>query len=153
MENCFVCQRIEAIKKGENPCFIRELETGYVVAGDFQRFYGYTLFICKQHATELHFLDNDYKIKFLNEMSLVAQAVYNAFKPEKLNYELIGMGNGGAHMHWHIFPINSGDLDGITGPVWRLDPKDRTGEKYRITPQQLTDIKEKINKELDLLVK
>ena len=82
----------------------------------------------------------------------VAQAVYNAFKPQKLNYEMIGMGNGGAHMHWHIFPRNEGDLDGMTGPVWRLDPKDRVSEKYRITDEQLCDIKTKLNKELDLLI-
>ena len=37
-ENCMVCQRIEKIKKGENPYFVKELETGYVVIGDFQRF-------------------------------------------------------------------------------------------------------------------
>jgi len=153
MENCFVCEKINSIKNSTNPCFVREMETGYVVAGDFQRFYGYTLFLCKQHASELHFLEEDFKLKFLNEMSLVAQAVYNAFKPQKLNYELIGMGNGGAHMHWHIFPRNDGDLDGMVGPVWRLDPKDRVSEKYRITPAQLEDIKAKLNKELDLLVK
>lgn len=28
-ENCMVCQRIEKIKKGENPYFVKELETGY----------------------------------------------------------------------------------------------------------------------------
>ena len=153
MSDCFVCDRIEMIKNNENPFFVRELSTGYVVTGDFQRFYGYTIFICKQHATELHFLQNDFKLKFLEEMSLVAQAVYNAFKPEKLNYELIGMGNGGAQMHWHIFPRNKDDLpDGINGPVWRADPKDRVSEKYRATPQQIEDIKSRLNKELDLLL-
>ena len=154
MSTCFVCDRIESIKNGKNPCFVRELSTGYVVVGDFQRFYGYTLFLCKEHATELHFLKKDFKMKFLEEMSLVAQAVYNAFKPDKLNYELIGMGNGGAHMHWHIFPRYEGDMpNGMTGPVWRLDPEDRVSEKYRITDVQLSDIKEKLNKELDLLIK
>ena len=33
-ENCMVCQRIEKIKRGENPYFVKELETGYVVIGD-----------------------------------------------------------------------------------------------------------------------
>ena len=33
-ETCMVCQRIEKIKRGENPYFVRELETGYVVIGD-----------------------------------------------------------------------------------------------------------------------
>lgn len=108
MLDCLVCERIELIRQGENPYFVRELETGYVVIGDHQRFYGYTLFLCKQHATELHFLKKDFRAKFLEEMSLVAEAVYGAFEPDKLNYELLGAGRG-LHMHWHFFPRRAGD--------------------------------------------
>ena len=75
--------------------------------GDIQRFKGYTLFLCKEHATELHFLSKDFRSIFLEEMSLVAEAVYNAFHPDKINYELLGVGNG-VHMHWHIFPRRAG---------------------------------------------
>ncbi len=28
---CLICQRIELIKAGQNPYFVKELETGYVV--------------------------------------------------------------------------------------------------------------------------
>ena len=31
---CFICDRIEMIKNGENPYFVKELSTGYVVLGD-----------------------------------------------------------------------------------------------------------------------
>lgn len=41
---CLICERIEQIKRGENPYFVCELSTGYVVLGDHQRFQGYTLF-------------------------------------------------------------------------------------------------------------
>ena len=66
MSECMVCDRIELTKSGKNPYFVRELETGYVVIGDYQRFYGYTVFICKQHASELFQLENDFKIRFGN---------------------------------------------------------------------------------------
>ena len=36
---CGVCERIEEIKAGENPFFVKELETGYVVVGNSQRFF------------------------------------------------------------------------------------------------------------------
>ena len=49
---CLICERIEQIQKGCNPYFVCELETGYVVLGDHQRFTGYTLFLCKEHETE-----------------------------------------------------------------------------------------------------
>ena len=61
---CLICQRIEQIKRGENPYFVCELETGYVVLGDHQRFVGYTLFLCKRHITELHLLPWDFRMKF-----------------------------------------------------------------------------------------
>ncbi len=35
---CLICERIEQIKRGENPYFVCELSTGYVVLGDHQRF-------------------------------------------------------------------------------------------------------------------
>lgn len=54
---CLICDRIEMIKNGTNPCFVKELETGYVVIGDYQHFYGYTLFLCKEHKTELSQLE------------------------------------------------------------------------------------------------
>lgn len=54
---CLVCNRINMIKDGTNPYFVKELETGYVVIGDHQHFRGYTLFLCKEHKMELFQLD------------------------------------------------------------------------------------------------
>lgn len=146
---CFVCQRIGMIKRGENPFFVKELKTGYVVLGDIQRFKGYTLFLCKECATELHFLDKEFRKEFLNEMSMVAEAVYNAFKPEKLNYELLGVGNG-VHMHWHIFPRRTGDTP-TAGPVWKLDKSEMNNEKYAPSKEELALLKEKLLVELNKL--
>ena len=97
---CLICQRIELIKKGENPYFVKELETGYLVIGDHQYFVGYSLFLAKEHVTELHHLEKETRIRFLEEMSLVQEAVAKAFDAEKMNIELLG--NGDAHLHWHL---------------------------------------------------
>ena len=67
---CLICERIEQIRAGENPFFVRELETGYVVIGDHQHFWGYTLFLYKRHVTELHHLARSERLRFLDEMSL-----------------------------------------------------------------------------------
>ncbi len=109
------------IKRGDNPYFVKELEPGYVVTGDFQHFKGYTLFLCKQHKTELFCLDKDDKLKFLEEMSMVTEAVYKALGANKMNCELPG--NRDSHLHWHLFPRYNGDLAGYAcgqkvGPVW-----------------------------------
>lgn len=150
MCTCEVCKRIALIKQGENPYFVKELKTGYVVIGDYQRFRGYSLFICKEHAIELHQLEKEFRYLFLQEMSLVAEAVHNAFKPEKLNYELLGVGNN-MHMHWHFFPRNTGDTP-FPGPVWRLAKEEMYAEKYRPDAEELAELKEKLNEELNKLM-
>ena len=147
INDCFVCERISRIQEGENPYFVAELKTGYVVVGDYQYFSGYTLFLCKEHKTELHFLSESFKIDFLSEMSKVAEAVYNAFKPDKLNYELLGNGRGGAHMHWHIFPRKDNDIT-VLGPVWYLDRDLMYSEKVRPTESELKSMKIKLFNEL-----
>ena len=150
MCRCSVCKRIEAIQKGKNPYFVRELKTGYVVMGDYQRFEGYTVFICKQHAAELHELEPDFRRDFLWEMSAVAEAVYRAFQPDKLNYELLGIGNA-VHMHWHIFPRRTGDTP-VPGPVWRLQPEEMKDGAFLPVQEKLEYLKEKLNRELECLL-
>ena len=148
---CFICDRIEMIKNDENPYFVKELSTGYVVLGDNQHFKGYTLFLCKQHKIELFHLDRDFKMKFLEEMSLVAEAVSKAFKADKINYELLG--NGETHLHWHLFPRVAGDIENYgnagKGPVWWYPMEKMYHDSNRPTKQELEELKEKLLIELD----
>ena len=146
---CLVCERIEMIKNGTNPYFVMELETGYVVIGDHQHFRGYTLFLCKQHVTELHFLEQEFKMKYLEEMSLVAEAVYNTFKPDKLNYELLG--NGDTHVHWHLFPRVEGDTP-QKGPVWWLPKEEMRDDRKRPTEEELKEMVSKMRDAIKALI-
>ena len=130
---CLICERIELIKQGKNPHFVKELETGYMVIGDGQYFKGYTLFLAKEHVTELHQMEYETKIKFLEEMSIVQEAVAKAFQAEKMNIELLG--NGDAHVHWHLFPRKAGDMKGYghngRGPVWWVPWEEMSSEEYQ----------------------
>lgn len=146
---CLICERIEMIKQKVNPYFVMELETGYVVIGDHQHFKGYTLFLCKQHVSELHELTKDFRVKYLEEMSIVAEAAYNAFKPEKMNYELLG--NGDSHVHWHLFPRVTGDTP-KKGPVWWLPREEMYDDSKRIKGDELRNMVEKLEKELKNLL-
>ncbi len=151
---CMICDRIEMIKNGTNPYFVKELDTGYVVLGDHQHFKGYTLFLCKTHKTELFHLDHDTKCRFLEEMSLVAEAVSRAFGAEKMNYELLG--NGDTHLHWHLFPRVSGDIENYgnngRGPVWWYPMEKMYSDEHRPSDSELKLMKERLSQELDNLL-
>ena len=154
---CFICDRIEMIKNGTNPYFVKELETGYVVIGDNQHFYGYTLFLYKFHGdkTELFHLDKSERQKFMEEMTMVAQAVQNAFGAEKINYELLG--NGEAHLHWHIYPRRTGDIESYgnngKGPVWWYPMEKMYCDENRPSEKELSEMKMKLLAELNRLEK
>jgi len=151
---CFICDRIKMIKENKNPWFVRELETGYVVIGDNQHFKGYTLFLCKEHKTELFHLDPSTRTKYLEEMTVVAEAVSRAFGAEKMNYELLG--NGDTHLHWHLFPRVSGDLGAYgnnrRGPVWWYPMEKMYCDETRPSEEELNTLKATLSVELKKLL-
>ena len=153
---CLICDRIEMIKQGTNSFFVKELETGYVVIGDNQHFYGYTLFLYKNHGnkTEIFHLEKDERSKFLEEMTIVAEAVSKAFGAEKMNYELLGMGD--AHLHWHLNPRRNGDIANYgnngKGPVWWYPMEKMYSDDNRPSEEELEQMKSKLLIELDKLL-
>ena len=143
------CEICEILKNAKNDnYFVMATETGSVFIGWHQYFKGYTLFICNQHKTELHFLDNKFKLKFLKEMSMVAEAVYKAFKPEKLNYDLLG--NGSPHMHWHLIPRYKEDLI-RKEDVYTHKPDAFKNDKYLAAKEEIDRLKSKLIIELEQL--
>ena len=155
---CVICDRIAWIKRGGNPYFVREMKTGYVVIGDHQYFHGYTLFLCKEHKTELFYLEDDFCKTYLWEMALVTEAAGRAFGADKMNCELLG--NGDAHVHWHLFPRRKDDLvrDGIDygcqfkGPVWWVPLPVMQGEDTKIGGDALQAMKAALNQALDAVL-
>lgn len=81
-------------------------------------------------------------------MSLVAEAVFNAFKPVKMNYELLG--NSDSHLHWHLFPRHADDPR-PRGPVWLIDKELRNGDSARPTKEELIVLRDKLQHELSRL--
>ena len=148
MASCLICERIAQIKKRENPYFVAELTTGYIVLGDFQFYKGYTLFLSKDHVSELSQLKRQVKTVFLKEMAQAAEAVYKAFKPLKLNYELLG--NSDPHLHWHLFPRYKNDPS-PNKPVWVIDKSIRCSDNARPSREELASLKNSLLSELRYL--
>jgi diadenosine tetraphosphate (Ap4A) HIT family hydrolase len=143
--SCLICERITQIQAGTNPWFVAEIETGYVVLGDYQFFRGYTLLLGRAHLPELHDLPRAERVLFLTEMSEVAEAVFRWVRPRKLNYELLG--NAEPHLHWHLFPRHADDPSPGTSS-WKVDRALRYSEVSRPTPEELQNLRQGLLTEL-----
>ena len=82
---------------------------------DDQFFAGWTVLVLKRHATELFHLAPAERITLMEEVTLVAQALTDAFQARKINYELLG--NQLPHIHWHLIPRPAQDPAPLS-PVW-----------------------------------
>lgn len=106
MTTCPMCTKWE----DEPSLRIAELEHCYVTLNSDQFFPGYCFVFAKNHVTELFHLDAATRSGIIEEVNRVAAALYAAFTPTKINYELLG--NMVPHMHWHIVPRFTAD------PLW-----------------------------------
>lgn len=89
---------------------IMEFEYSYLILNRDQFFPGYCLLFSKQHVTELFDLDLKTRQGMMEEVTSTAAALARLFKPDKINYELLG--NMVPHIHWHLVPRFS------TEPHW-----------------------------------
>jgi diadenosine tetraphosphate (Ap4A) HIT family hydrolase len=112
---CEICERISQCSAGTHPGLIAELDTGFAVLGDSQQFRGYSILLCKTPVTELHELDQSTRLRYLQEMSQLAESVGVVTSAHKLNYECLG--NMVHHLHFHVFPRQASEAK-PTLPVW-----------------------------------
>ncbi len=98
MQTCQMCS-----KWNDEPGLrIAELEMCYVLLNRDQFFPGYSFVVTKRHVTELFHLELKERQAVIEEVNAVAAALYNLYRPDKINCELLG--NMVPHMHWHIIP-------------------------------------------------
>lgn len=87
-------------------------------------------------------------------MTIVAEAVSKAFGAEKMNYECLG--NGDAHLHWHLFPRVSGDIENYgnkgKGSVWWYPREKMYDNANRPNKEELEVMKKQLLLELNKLL-
>jgi len=123
---CPMCSRWES----DADLRIAEFEHSYVTLNRDQFFPGYTLLFSKAHVTELFHLDRGVRGELMEEVNRTAKALFDVFRPDKINYELLG--NMVPHMHWHLVPRFSSEQL-WPRPIW-AEPHDErllAPEEYR----------------------
>lgn len=94
---------------------IHDLPASIAILAPDQYYQGYTMVLARTHATELYDLSAPESAQYFNDMLGVARAIAGAFRPRKMNYEVLG--NTVAHLHWHLFPRYDWDPN-PKGPIW-----------------------------------
>lgn len=109
---CPFCVKLAALPTEE---VVWRFRHSVAFLGTWQFYHGYCVLASRQHVRELSELADDVRRAYLEEMCLLAKAIESAFRPHKLNYELLG--NQVPHPHWHLFPRYADDADRLS-PVW-----------------------------------
>jgi diadenosine tetraphosphate (Ap4A) HIT family hydrolase len=114
-EACPLCAKIARLDSLPAEEVVWRFPHSVALLGHWQFYKGYCILVSRRHATELNQLSSDERRAYLDEMCLLAAAIESCFKPDKLNYELLG--NQVPHLHWHLFPRSRRDPAALK-PVW-----------------------------------
>jgi diadenosine tetraphosphate (Ap4A) HIT family hydrolase len=127
--DCLFCRKLAALDALPPEDVVWRFPHSVVLLGTWQFYHGYCILVSRHHASELSQLDDAERHHYFDEMCLLARAMEEAFRPHKLNYELLG--NQVPHLHWHLFPRSLQDADRLQ-PVWlALDRAERDEAERR----------------------
>jgi diadenosine tetraphosphate (Ap4A) HIT family hydrolase len=122
-------QRVEAARSGANPTVITRVPAGWVVLGDVQFLRGYALLLADPVAPDLNALDEKQRLRFLQDMTLLGDALLEVTGAYRINYEVLG--NTEAALHAHVFPRYLSEPEEFRqGPVWLYDREYRLSVKF-----------------------
>src|SRR5438874_5017089 len=97
--SCPLCDKLSRLQELPDEDLVWQFPHSVALLGTWQYHMGYCLLVARTHAAELHQLGDDLRRAYLDEMCLLARAIDRAFRPRKMNYELLG--NQVPHLHWH----------------------------------------------------
>jgi diadenosine tetraphosphate (Ap4A) HIT family hydrolase len=127
--DCPLCDKLSSLTDTPGSELVWQFPHSVAFLGPWQYYRGYCTLVSRRHVEELFELDAQERHAYLEEMSLLASAIHAAFKPDKLNYELLG--NQVPHLHWHIFPRSRSEPNSLK-PVWLdIDKADRDQTQRR----------------------
>jgi diadenosine tetraphosphate (Ap4A) HIT family hydrolase len=114
-DDCPFCRQLSSVEQLPPSELVWQFPQSIALLGPWQYYQGYSILVSRRHASELFHLPSDERRAYLDEMCLLAQAIADRFRPQKLNYELLG--NQVPHLHWHLFPRYPDDPQALW-PVW-----------------------------------
>jgi diadenosine tetraphosphate (Ap4A) HIT family hydrolase len=134
IDECILCRDVAPGERRKSPYWIADLRVSTAFLARNQVCRGYVVLVYnKSHVTELHHLERDDLIAFMDDLVGVSAAIDRAYRPRKLNYELLG--NLVPHLHWHVIPRRESDPIDLAQPVLGKDYAE-----VRLSPEEYAAI-------------
>ena len=112
---CPLCDKLSQLVDLSAGEVVWQARSAVAFLGPWQYYHGYCVLVARRHAGELHHLSDEDRREYLDDLCTLSRAVEAAFRPRKLNYELLG--NQVPHLHWHLFPRYESDPNRLNA-VW-----------------------------------
>lgn len=100
MSDCFYCENGEKLKSLMIKVY--EFDKVNVFLNRDQKHLGRCIVELKSHKTEYFMMDKEEKQEFFDALTITAQAIYELYEPNKLNYATFG--DLVPHVHVHVVP-------------------------------------------------
>jgi diadenosine tetraphosphate (Ap4A) HIT family hydrolase len=95
-------RRVDACKAGRDPTLICRMSSGWAVMGDPQVLPGHCLLLSDPVVDHLHVLPAADQRRFLQDVGLLGQAVFEVTGAQRINHAIFG--NVEPALHAHVIP-------------------------------------------------
>ncbi len=140
MDGCFYCEDSE--KRKSLMIEICQLNYSDIYLNRDQKHKGRIVVKFKSHKTEYFHLTKEENAGFFYELALAAEAVFNLYHPDKINYATFG--DGVPHVHVHVVPKYKDGLNWGT-------PFDDTLPKQYLSDNEYQQMVKEIRSEIQRL--
>ena len=124
-----VHQRVEMERTGTNPTVICHMPSGWAVLCDTQFLRGYSLLLPDPVVSDLNVLDDQRRIEFLRDMTILGDALLEVTDSFRINYAI--MGNLDPALHAHVTPRYLAEPEEFrVGPAWNYLKSHRDSIKF-----------------------
>lgn len=140
--------RIKSALNGTNPLVMAELPGGFAVIGDTQFLPGYSVLLPKREVASLNELSLPERSAFLQDMSILGDAILQATDAVRINYDILG--NTDNFLHAHVFPrYRFESAERRKKPVWLYDGIYWQDPQYQYNEVKYGDLRTRITNYLE----
>lgn len=143
--------RIASSLTEENPTVILRMPSGFAQMGETQFLPGYCVLLATPKVGSLNDLPLPARLQFLQDMTLIGDAITRVCKPLRINYGILG--NTDTYLHAHIYPRYEWESEERRPKnVWRYPPECWTAPEHQFSSETHGKLQQQLREALEELL-